>query len=243
MSEQENLQEAHQDDVPELNMATKDGKIEFLVQHIGEDMREELEAMNIAELSKQVKAIKQAVARQQEQHAAHPGLVRPGGDPVEFESLRGNLQVGQVELEDGSTVAIDEIIAYRGRDLHPATGAHQIAIINPKNDFPGIVTFEKRPKLFEREPVAIVRDWRVKAQVLYVPQVVVTNPTLGTQTVRAHARGDYYLPLDVSPDKQMVSRMVDYVKGTINIVDEEEELARKIAGELIPEAGPIIGGR
>lgn len=251
ITEQDSLEqsEAEQaddmDDTSELlNMRTKAGKVEFLAQHLGEEARAELEELNIAELSGQVKQVQQAIKQQLEQQAAHPGLIRPGQDPMEFDSLRGNIQVGRVEIEDGTTVAIDEIVAYRGRDLHPATGAHQLSIINPRTGLPGIVVFEKKLKVFERDPVAIVRDWRTRAQALFVPMVRVTNPTLGTQTIVALSRndGEYYLPFDVVPDRQMIRRMTDYVKGQINIVDEEEQLASKIAAELIPEAEPS-GGR
>lgn len=227
-----------------LNMRTKEGKIEFLIQHMGEEARAELQDLNIAELSGQVKQVQQAVKHQLEQQAAHPGLVRPGSDPAEFESLRGNIQVGRVEIDDGSTVAIDEIIAYKGVDLHPASGAHQLSIVNPKTGLPGIVVFEKRKKIFERDPVAIIRDWRVRAQVLFVPMTKVTNPTLGTQTITALSRnnGAYYLPFDMDPDRKMIRRMSDYVKNEINVSDEEDQLASKIAADLLPETGPT-GGR
>ena len=211
-------------------MATKAEMVEFLVQHHDVDP-EQFENMNIAQLSSKVKEAKEAIKAFEEAQAVSP-IIRPG-EGGSGESLRGKIEVGKVDLGNGVSVAVDEVLAYRGRDVHKVSGAHQVTIVNPKTYGPGIVTFEKRPNVWEKEPVAIVRDWRIRAQVLFYPNVRVLNPTLGTQEVSVHARPDYYLPLDLRPDQQMTQKMANYVKGQLGEKDETERLTQAIAADLL----------
>jgi hypothetical protein len=214
---------------------TKVEKVAWLAEIQGVDPSE-FEHLSIAELSKMVKDQQQLIKDHEEAEAISP-IIRPG-EQIGPSIRDSATEVGKVKLgkdAEGKDIfcSVDQIVAYKGKDINKISGAHQTTVINPKNGRPGMVTFEKRPNVWEQNPIAIVRDWRIMAQVLFKAQVVITNPTLGHQNVRVLSRDDYFLPLDLKPNRQAVERMANYVRGSLMEVDETERLTQSIAANLI----------
>lgn len=209
---------------------TKKEKIEYLAKVMDVDPSN-FEHMNIAELSAQVRAYQDEQRKHAEAEAASP-IIRPDEREMGLgPSIRdGDAGDRRVKLDDENDCAVDEIVAYKGTDTHRITKAHQTTIVNPNTGHPGIVTFEVRPEIWKDHPVAIVRDWRVRAQVLFQAQVVVTNPTLGHQQVRVLPKPDYFIPLDMHPNKAAIERMANYVRGQLQVEDETERLTKAVLG-------------
>ena len=213
----------------------KEEMVDFLVDQT-KSPREDFDAMNIAELSSMMKQVKMAVKEHEENQHAGISTIRPGEEKppeVSTDGLRAKIDAGKVKVGKNYFPA-SAIVAYKGRDVHPRTGAHQMLVQNPERDGTTIVTFEHRKDVFEGYPVAIVPDWRVRAQVLLKTETIVINLTKGIQQTRVHRRSDYVTPLDLTPDKGLVERMASYMRGLVSVADENEQLAASIANELIP---------
>ena len=210
----------------------KEEMVKFITETAGTDP-EDYEGMNIAEVSKHYRAAKQAV----EQHEkSAPIIQRP--DMGKRDNLEEEFEVGKVTVGE-RTVPVSWIVGYKGPEVHPVTGAHQLLVKNPATGTNTIVTFEVRDEVIHGVPIAVIEDWRVRAQVLYYPHNIVVNPTLGQQVTRVHARKHYYCPLDVNPDKRVVERMANYIRGTLAPTDETDQLQKAIAAHLIPESGGL----
>ncbi len=210
----------------------KPDMVEFIIKHT-DSPEEDLEGMNIAELSKMVKQVRIAV-KEHEEAQPTPSIVTPTIVPAG--DIRSEIDEGTVMVGDRK-VPVSAIVAYKGDDVHPKTGAHQIVVRHPDKDSNTMVTFEKRDKIFKGLPVAVVEDWRIRAQVLFDAHKFVINPTLGQQHVRVNPRPGYITPLDVNPNRGMIERMANYLRGTVSVADESDHLAQAVASQIFPDGG------
>lgn len=205
----------------------------FIVEHTGIPDTMDLDVMTYKELQEMAKGIKESLKQADVKPEPKPIIVKPGGDAPGGEraiNLEGYVNVGGREVHSSC------VVAYTGDDINKKGGFHSTVVDDP--DRPGLnknVVFNMMPELWKGAPVAIIDDWRLRANLLFRKFTQVTNMTRGTQVIRVARRKEYTTPLDLSPDKALISRMVAYVKGEPRELDEAEGFASSLAGTMLPD--------
>ena len=133
---------------------------------------------------------------------------------------------GFVEVA-GKKVPLSDIVTYKGDPS--GKKQHNILVKHPGSGKFYDVSFSPRPSLHPTYWTTVIRDYRIRAQVLFKVEHIKVSPTSRKTIPRVIPQREYGI-LDVNMPREDIKRMVDWLLHRDAKRLDEDELAARLIG-------------